>query len=245
MSPKELNFFSERQDRGLEWYQKHFRNTNKVQGEISPSYSKCHIYPDTPRYIHSIIPDVKLIYILREPIARIVSHFSHVIGEDTEGRDPAEILEDSLEHFVNTSRYMAQLEHYLKYFSMDQILVVTAESLRANRQETLSNIFRFIGVDDSFSSQAFEQVRHDSAGKVRRNRLGRAIARYPTLRRLESATKSIVPHRWHPLFAKVMGKSFSKPLLSAEVQDKITALLEDDIAGLKRLTGYNFDEWKQ
>ena len=81
MAPKELNYFSEgiNWHRGLDWYRGHFQHNDLVQGEVSPSYSKCHLYSNIPKNIHAVVPEVKIIYVLREPVARIVSHFSHTI----------------------------------------------------------------------------------------------------------------------------------------------------------------------
>lgn len=246
MAPKELDFFYEgiNSHRGLDWYQQHFQHDNLIQGEVSPNYSKCHLYRNVPERIHAVIPGVRIIYVLREPIARIISHFKHTIGEDTEDRTHDQILENSFDNFVSTSRYMAQLDQYLQFFDMKQILIITAERLRNKRQETLKQIFGFLDLDDSVSSESFKQIRHDSSIKVKRNLLGRAFARYPTLRHIESGIKSIVPRQWYPLFAHVIGSSFSRPVLSPKQQAEIIDLLRDDVQRLKKLTGYEFEEWQ-
>ncbi len=246
MAPKELNFFNESINwhRGLDWYRRHFQQDDLIQGEVSPNYSKCHLYRNIPEKIHAVVPRVKIIYVLREPVARIISHFSHTIGDDTENRSHKQILNDSFDNFVNTSRYMAQLEQYLQFFEMKQILIITAEKLRDKRQETLKQIFRFLDVDDSFSSDSFNQIRHDSSVKVKRNLLGRTFVRYPLLRYVESGIKSIVPRQWYPLFAQVIGKNFSQPVLSPRQKAEIKELLRDDVQRLKKLTGSKFEEWQ-
>lgn len=139
---------------------------------------------------------------------------------------------------------MAQLNEYLEYFDKDKILIITAERLQQNRQETLRQIFRFVGADENYSSDSFDQIRHDSSVKVKRNFFGRALARYPVLRNAESFAKSIIPYRWYPMFARMLGSSFDKPLLSPEMKKKIEKLLHNEIQELKQFTGRDFEEWQ-
>ncbi len=246
LAPKELNFFSKNENwqRGLGWYQQHFQENKLVQGEVSPGYSKCHLNQNIPERIHSIVPDVKIIYVLREPFARLISHLSHAIGEDSGNLSQDQVLAASLDNFVNTSRYMAQLDHYLRFFDLDQILIITSEKLRDERRATLQQIFNFLEVDDSFSSEAFEQIRHDSSVKVRRNVLGRVFARHPVLKNIENRVKSAVPQRWYPFLARAVGKNFSKPFLSPRQKSEIAALLREDLQRLKQITRNEFREWQ-
>ena len=245
MAPKELNYFSEglEQGRGIDWYQQHFTRLDKVQGEISPSYSKCHLYPEIPQKIHEVNPTAKLIYVVREPISRIESHLSHSIGSDAKGLSAEEILADSYDNFVNTSRYLSQIERYLEFFELSQILVISAERLRKDRLKTLGDIFRFLGVDDQFRSENFDDIRHDSSVKVKRNMLGRIFAQYPVLRQLESGIKNVVPRSLYPLAGRLVGSRFEKPALPPDVRKKLVATLHHEVIGLRALTGNEFDEW--
>ena len=247
LAPKELNFFSkpENWSKGEDWYKSFFDKPDRIQGEICPGYTKRHLYRDVPERIFNLVPEVRLIYILREPVSRVISHFNHGIGADTTTRSADEIFRDSVQSYVDTSRYAYQLEEYLRFFSRDQILIVTAEDLAKHRQNTLQVIFRFLCVNDNFSSDKFDSIFHDSSLKVRRNFAGRMFAKYPALKKVESGAKSAIPRRLHPVFARLLGKSLSKPELSSSQLDTIRRRLGDDLDQLRRLTGVKFEGWNE
>lgn len=245
MAPKELNFFSKKEnwEKGIDWYRQYFDKPGKKQGEVCPGYTKCHLYEGVPQRIYSSIPAVKLIYVLRDPVARIVSHFSHALGEDSTGRSSDEIFNDSISGFVDTSRYALQIEQYLKFFDRDQILIITAESLASDRNSSLQSIFNFLEIDDKFHSDSFDTIFHDSSVKVRRNMFGRFIARMSLLKKIEATVKSFVPRQFHTHFAKILGRSFAKPELSDAQLAQAKSMLGDDLDKLKSITGYAFNEW--
>src|ERR671923_1441551 len=121
---KELDFFVEEKSwgRGVEWYERQFADA-PVRGESSPSYTAYPRYRGVPERIRTVVPDAKLVYLVRDPIERIVSHFRHrqVVRPGA--------LEDAFadpyrrEGLVAPSRYWLQLERYLEHFPPEQILV--------------------------------------------------------------------------------------------------------------------------
>src|SRR6056297_2788047 len=93
-SEKEINFFRTEEEfqKGQEWYKKLFANDKKIVGEASPDYTKRHLYPGVAERINSLLPNVKLIYILRDPLERIISHYVHNYAQGRESKDLNEIL---------------------------------------------------------------------------------------------------------------------------------------------------------
>ena len=141
---KELNFFSfdRHWERGEDWYGRLFSSTAAIRGESSPSYSKFPKVPHVPGRIKTLIPSARLIYLVRDPVARIVSHYMHLRDDGKEKRSLNEMLtEFEGNHYVECSRYHMQLQQYLDHFSQSQILVVSAEEMKENRQETLRRYF--------------------------------------------------------------------------------------------------------
>src|ERR687895_1673032 len=92
--PKELNFFVHELnwDLGLPWYRGRFDSRFPVRGESSPHYTNQPRYTGVPERIHDTVPDAKLIYMVRDPISRILSHWRHSIGAGYETRPMAEVL---------------------------------------------------------------------------------------------------------------------------------------------------------
>ena len=111
----------------------------------------------------TIVPDAKLIYLVRDPIDRAVSHYLHV---SESGRDDRK-LNEALSQFernpyVDCSSYAMQLDRYLGHFPRSRILVVQSEALRTRREETLRSVFRFLDVDDSVQSPRHTSLYHVS-----------------------------------------------------------------------------------
>lgn len=127
--PKELNFFVTELnwDLGLDWYASRFDDRFKVRGESSPHYTNLPRYEGVPERIRTNCPDAKLIYMVRDPIKRILSHWMHATGAGYETRDMVEVLSDPNTQYVNRSRYWMQLQPYLETFDRGQIEVITQE----------------------------------------------------------------------------------------------------------------------
>ena len=136
---KELHFFTDElfNKNNLDNYLANFKTQKKISGSTPQNYSKRHHreFSGVPKRLSKYLPDVKLIYIVRDPIKRIISHFNEA---QERGHAPRRGLNHFLKnykdnHYVKTSMYYFQLQAYLKYFSMDQILVVESERLKTHR----------------------------------------------------------------------------------------------------------------
>lgn len=140
-------------------YQNQFSavNNEKAVGEICPSY----LYSeDASRNIKEHIPEVKIIVILREPVARAFSAWVHLTRDDREYLTFKEALleEESrinnnwaeIWHYLAKSRYYNQLKRYYDLFSKEQIKVFIYEKFKDNPIKVYSEICDFIGVDNSF-----------------------------------------------------------------------------------------------
>ena len=149
---KELNFFAEERvwQRGLDWYATNFPSGTAVRGESSPNYTKYPAFEGVPERLHGTLPDAKLVYLLRDPIERIVSHYVDAFSFGRENGTLEETLSDLDDnHYVNCSSYAMQLERYLPFFPLSHILILTTEAMRDERRATLARAFRFLEVDDS------------------------------------------------------------------------------------------------
>ena len=147
---KELDFFTAGSNwrRGVDWYAHQFRDADDApaRGEVSPRYAQYPTHAGVPERIAQVLPDVRLVYVVRDPVARIRSHYQHLVITGVEKAPPETALfENPL--YLTCSSYALQLERYLEHFPREQILVVTSEALRSDRRATLQQIYRFLGVD--------------------------------------------------------------------------------------------------
>jgi hypothetical protein len=147
---KETGFFVERFNwrKGLDWYESLFDGAAGAlaRGEASPAYALYPTLPGAPERIAAVVPDVRLVYLVRHPIKRITSQYLHgVVG----GRERRSLTRAVLEtpEYIDASRYGVQLDRYLRHFDPAQLLVVRSESLRDDRAATVRRVLEFIGVD--------------------------------------------------------------------------------------------------
>src|SRR5918995_6359489 len=137
--PKELNFFVKELnwDLGIPWYEGRFDDRCPVRGESSPHYTNLPRYHGVAQRIHDNIPDAKLLYMVRDPISRILSHWRHATGAGYETGTMEERLAAPEGTYVQRSLYWMQLQPYLEMFPREQIAVFTQEELQSGREETM------------------------------------------------------------------------------------------------------------
>ena len=242
---KELNFFIEERNwrRGLNWYESHFNGAGRIRGEASPNYTNYPRFDGVPERMHGVVPQAKLIYVLRDPIERMISHYVHVIAEGLETRSPGEALSDPGKNaFVARSQYYMQLTRFQEYYPTSKFLIITHEALLLKRHETLKRIFGFLGVDYTFYSPRFSSVWHKSKHKRLRNKMGRFLFKIPNALRLE---------RLSPVLAHDIGYALSFPFSRAVARPQIDELLrralverlEEDTVRLRAFTGLALEGW--
>jgi hypothetical protein len=164
---KEVSFFDRHWWRGEAWYrgQLPLRTDRKLVGEASPSYV---FHPLAPERVYGLVPDVRLILLVREPAERAYSQYQHEVAL---GREPLS-FEDALDAesdrlageverlqadprafsrswwdhaYASRGLYADQLERWLEFFPREQILVLTTDELGARPAETYASVLEFIG----------------------------------------------------------------------------------------------------
>jgi hypothetical protein len=243
---KELDFFTSwGQRRGLSWYEQHFTRNAPVRGESSPAYTAWPHILGVPEAIHQTIPDARLIYLVRDPVDRIVSEYLHAVGHGHERRSLIRVAaQPGFENspYVAKSRYATQLARYLELFDSSQLLVLTQEALDHQRLATLRQIFTFLGVDESFVSPRFAR----RYNKARDWRGGAALAQRARdalgEQRFERLTGR-VPRSAQRLGDRVTRRRIATPELPAELRRRLVSLLADDTARLTALTGLDLSHW--
>ena len=146
--PKEPNFFSDDEiyARGLPWYLSLFQGAGEAAlcGESSTHYTKLPAYPRTVERMARALPRVKIVYVMRHPIDRLVSHYVH---ERSLESVPAGIegAIDKVPGLVEYGLYSMQLRPYLDTYGPENVLPVFFGRLVLRPQEELERICEFIG----------------------------------------------------------------------------------------------------
>lgn len=147
--PKEPNFFSNDDiySQGFDWYSNLYSDAkpNDLLGESSTHYTKLPTYPKTIERIQKYgISDLKLIYVVRHPIDRLVSQYIH---EWSQGflSDPINDALDTFPELIAYSKYSEQIKPFIDAFGAQNIRVHTFKTMMARKQDVLSDVCKFIG----------------------------------------------------------------------------------------------------
>ena len=135
------------------WYRRIFRpGAGQIAGEITPAYSI--LKPEIVEEVREINPDLRVIYLLRDPVER---SWSSAISElaRRRGRSPERITDQQLlRHFERTAHvlrtdYVRTFETWEGAFGRDQIFVGFLDEIREDPADLLVRLYRFLGVSDS------------------------------------------------------------------------------------------------
>lgn len=188
-SRREVHFFDRHYAQGTAWYRSHFPVRD-------PSASLPLMFEKTPRYmfhplaagrIASVIPHVRMIAVLRNPLARAVSAYRMEVARGRETLPLMEALsteEARLGPFIDAGdfdagpvwdfaykargRYAEQLERYFEVFDRSQLLVLRSEDLFSDPVGTAREITTFLGIRDLDQEVLFPRVRPGHGRESRR-----------------------------------------------------------------------------
>jgi hypothetical protein len=244
--PKELNFFVAELNwpLGADWYASHFDAGARVRGESSPHYTNRPRFEGVAERMRSVLGDARLIYMVRDPIDRMLSHYLHNVGGGYEDRPLAEAFADPQSAYVQRSRYFFQLEPYLEAFGGERIAIVVREELKRDRRGTMAGAFAFSGVDPAFSSEEFEREWETGTAKVGgRFRIMDRAVRLPGLHVLDRSFDRL-PESLRWLVERIVhdprAGEVPKPELPGELRDHLRELFRDDVACLESFAGRRF-----
>lgn len=164
-SAKDLHFFdcpeAQHSNLNLADYARHFADADgkRAVGEVATSY----IYFDwVAGTIARYLGEIKLIFLMRNPIKRAYAHYWHelMIGKETFTFEeairfePARLAQGYTENYrfsyVARGKYMQQIRHYLPYFPRENLLFLFSEDLYEQPGETLAQVCRHLDVDPNF-----------------------------------------------------------------------------------------------
>jgi len=147
-TPKEPNFFSDDKvySKGLSWYSGLFSDADveDICGESSTHYTKLPDYPQTIQRLKAAIPQPKLIYVMRHPVDRLISHYMHQWSEGVISCDINQAI-DRYPELIDYSCYGMQITPYLETFGREAILPFFFEDLKQNKGKALNRVGNFIG----------------------------------------------------------------------------------------------------
>lgn len=242
MSPlKEPNFFSDdaQYERGADWYCDLFRDAEPHQrcGEASTHYTKRPTYPHAVARMRKHMPDARLVYVVRDPLERLVSQYIHEWTE-CQVDQPIDAVVSMSHRYVDYSCYARQLEPYLKAYGPERVLLVFFEHLVAFPNEELERICRFVG-DPTPGPVVWDPMppANVSAERTRRSALRENLVAIPGVRR---GARRLLPRRAQDRI-KDLWRMRRRPELRARLQAQLQVEIDADLGRLGRWLGVELD----
>lgn len=166
---KEIHFFDNKYERGMDWYASRFPPVGRFEGLITGEATPRYLFlPHVPQRVRRDLPDVKLIVILRNPVDRAYSHYYHnfrknrLQGSFEDALQQSEDFEKqrsgnssmafwsgdrcSFDSYLARGMYAEQLERWFEFFPRERFLILKSDDFFRSPGSILSQIHAFLGV---------------------------------------------------------------------------------------------------
>ena len=165
----EIHYYDLNWKKGIEWYRQklHFNSkTNKIIGEKTPDL----LYlPNTFPLIQSVNPSIKLIIILRNPVHRAYSSWKMNVKTKTEhlsfnnailyelnhikDKNKNKTFHSIYNHYLDKGYYYKQIKELIKWFPLQNILVLISENVKQNMNSEYNNIYKFLNLKEKKNTE--------------------------------------------------------------------------------------------
>ncbi len=213
----------------------------QICGEASTMYTFLPEFFDTHDRLYAYNPDLKLIYIMRNPVERVISNYAHRIVRKTV-HEPPETAVFADPAYLNRTRYAVQIKPYLELFGAENVLLLIFEEYIADPAGTLQQIAQFLGITTAPFEVVEKKVAHSTTGnhylnpsltKISKNDAAKVIMDY-------------VPDGLRKALKKQLGTRIEqKPVFSPLLRETIWRFLESDVCQIEEIMGRRLDIWRE
>jgi len=209
----------------------------KAIGEASPHYL---ISPVAPARIKELLPEVKLIFILRDPVKRANSVYWHSYRLGQEDRPIEQALTEE-EYAVQHGLYYRYLRGWFDLFDPAQIKVILFDDFQRNALATFQDVCRFLGIDDQYVP---DLAVRNKGGAPQHKRFGRLLERVKT-HPIRQTIDPLVPKPLRRLLLDVRNRNLQEtPPMPTELQQRLRAFYRHDVTELEHLLQWDLSSWK-
>ncbi len=243
---KEVRFFAMQHvwDRGVDWYASQFPD-KPVRGEASPQYTWWPWIKNTPQRIADVVPDVKLIYMVRDPVERVVSQYIDWCDQFLEWQELSVALDGIARphRYLEAGAYASQLEHYLEVFPRERILVLAVEDLARDPTAVMTRVHSFLQLADHRDPEAWQRKHNQRVEKRRPPRWLRRLVTPKIRRELHHPRYlSLDTTIWIKQTIRRLGSKIDVEL-PPEIDRHVTDIYRPEVERLRALTGESFECW--
>jgi hypothetical protein len=238
--PASRRFGKMRRAPSRSWYQSLFEHCGPelVRGEGTTAYF---YLPESAQMIRDAVPDVRLIFVLRDPAERAYSHYLHDLRVRRLPPFEQMVREDHprLRHYVDISTYSPHLARYYSLFPRENVLVLTTDDMRADPRAVAHQCYAFLGVDAGFVPSRLD-AKLNTAAHTR----SRLVALVFAVRPLPLP---VLNRLWFPVagLARRLNQTEIDASLPAEPRSLLAPRFAGEIEKLESMLQRSFDEWKK
>lgn len=242
---KEPNFFNTYSpwQEHVKNYHKMFRcKTGQKLGEASTMYSSLPEFQDTHTKIYSYNPEMRLIYIMRDPVERIISHYAHrLVRKRVEKTIEEEINSNAF--YIDRSLYSMQIKPYIETFGREQVYLLTYESMISQPREKLMEIAKFIDINLDFYNNVDKLLNANrSSDRYVLPDFGN-ITYFDFFKKLG---RKYLPIKTIKVLLNLFGNKLDKkPDFPPAFRKDVYNQVKSDIEELENLLGRELTEWKK
>jgi hypothetical protein len=227
-------------------YERLFATANGAiaRGEASVPY----LYqPESPALIHELIPQAKLIALLRNPVDRAFSNywFLRKLGLEREETFEDAILselagerEDELSIFLHIRKglYTSQLRRYLDVFPADQLRIYLDEDLSSTPEKVMKELWQFLGVDESFVANTKERFNTTFAGPPSLLSMSKGTVKY-VVKYMTGAKRRIASS------SSLQKNNVAPKSMKRATRRKLLRIVQPDVLALQDLLQRDLSHW--
>jgi hypothetical protein len=243
--PGNLNTDEVLTDQGLARYAALFApmRPDQVGGEASTSYTKAPDIPGVPARARKVLgPELRVVYILREPVSRAISHHAHALTIEPGINPDFNIAVRSEPAYLNYSRYAMQAAPWLEAIGPAGVMLLRFEALTKDRRATVERVSAHIGVTSRPDLIDDEAVYNKTEQRVRNTGIAAAISRTAAYRQLVRPLLS--PDLRDRIRRAILPRAAIKQIPpTPETVDWMLEQLAPDTVALERLVGASAPAW--
>lgn len=217
------------------------RNVRWV-AEASTNYTKVPLVQGVPKRIAAFSPEARIIYVMRDPVKRTISHYWHMVRYKTEHRSLAKAVQQESQ-YLDVSNYAKQLSLYLAQFGEERVYALTFEELTRGPEIALRKLYDWLEVDSSQTPSRVHEPKHVTPAEVEQAR-GLGLLQKLRGSRSWSTVSRHVPRTFRRLTAQRATRPIRRDSVDeAEAIVYLRSIQRSQVATLSQMLNRSFSEW--
>lgn len=254
--PKEPCYFAERHvldfkvreelwgRNGENYYCRLFENGRgcTIVGEASTVYTMLPTVRGVAERLHKFNPNAKLVYLMRDPVQRTISHYWHDVKRLRESRPLLTALRE-VSRYTDVSYYAMQVKPYFSLFGRERVYTLTFEDLVANPASVLRDLFGWLGVECDVPMSNLSVHENRTPESITRS-TGAGVLHAIRFSKFWERVGCLVPQPIRGVGVRLAYRNVDRSAVPVDAAiEYLCGVQQDQVAELSGLLGREFSEW--